>query len=239
MVDGVRIIMQLCVQLSALFGLTGWRQHEHLLSKIKYTARNIQRISSRKGPHYQRRLKRQYRVLLRRTNTILRRARALCVELEQQPLTEGTLLKIQRLKTFIDRTERVRDTAHRRVIKGEKVPNEDKLFSMFEVHTQHSRYASLFSRRYRRWGSLFQGRFKAILVENQTHAWELSRQTGTPIFRENGYERDWGNRSILGVWGRRGNDEPKPTWWESGRWRATSYLIWLRVCAAWRRRNRR
>lgn len=136
MVDGVRIIIQLCVQLSVLFGLTGWRQHEHLLSRIKSTARNIQRLSSRKGPHYQKRLRKQYRVLLRHTSTILRRARALCAELEQRPLTEGTLLQIQRLKTFIDRTEQVRDTAHRRVIKGEKVPNEEKLFSMFEVHTQ-------------------------------------------------------------------------------------------------------
>ena len=43
------------------------------------------------------------------------------------------------------------------------------------MHDLNSGYASLFNRRYRRCGSLFQGRFKAILVENQTHAWELSR----------------------------------------------------------------
>ena len=42
------------------------------------------------------------------------------------------------------------------------------------MHDLNSGYASLFSRRYRRWGSLIQGRFKAIRVENQTHAWELS-----------------------------------------------------------------
>jgi len=43
------------------------------------------------------------------------------------------------------------------------------------MHDLNSGYASLFNRRYRRSGSLFQGRFKAILIENQTHAWELSR----------------------------------------------------------------
>jgi putative transposase len=43
------------------------------------------------------------------------------------------------------------------------------------MHDLNSGYASLFNRRYRRTGSLFQGRFKAILVEDQTHAWELSR----------------------------------------------------------------
>jgi len=43
------------------------------------------------------------------------------------------------------------------------------------MHDLNSGYASLFNRRYRRVGSLFQGRFKAVLVENETHAWELSR----------------------------------------------------------------
>ena len=43
------------------------------------------------------------------------------------------------------------------------------------MHDLNSGYASLFNRRYRRVGSLFQGRFKAILVEDQSHAWELSR----------------------------------------------------------------
>jgi hypothetical protein len=43
------------------------------------------------------------------------------------------------------------------------------------MHDLNSGYASLSNRRYRRSGSPFQGRFKAILVENQSHAWELSR----------------------------------------------------------------
>ncbi len=43
------------------------------------------------------------------------------------------------------------------------------------MHDLNSGYASLYNRRHRRAGSLFQGRFKAILVEDQTHAWELSR----------------------------------------------------------------
>ena len=40
------------------------------------------------------------------------------------------------IKTFVENTERVRETARRRVLKGEKVPNSDKLFSLFELHTQ-------------------------------------------------------------------------------------------------------
>jgi len=47
-----------------------------------------------------------------------------------------TILSLPELTTFIARTEHVMGTAQRRVIDGESVPNEDKLFSMFEPHTQ-------------------------------------------------------------------------------------------------------
>ena len=36
-------------------------------------------------------------------------------------------------------------------------------------------YASLFNQRHKRVGPLYQGRFKSILVENESHSWELSR----------------------------------------------------------------
>lgn len=136
MYDGVRVILQLCILLAAPFGLEGWRQHEHLVKKVKKIARNIQRISSRKGPSYQKRLKKQYREHLKRTRKILRRTRQLCDELEEQPLNSLELAQFDRLKTFIERTEQVCGTAQRRVLQGEKVPNEDKLFSIFEPHTQ-------------------------------------------------------------------------------------------------------
>ena len=135
MFDGVRVILQLCVLFAGSFDLTGWRQHEQLLKKAKKIARNISRISSRKGRHYKRRLKKQYRELLKHTRKILRRAHCLCDEVQSRRLSLLEQAQLERLKTFIQRTEHVCDTARRRV-KGEKVPNEDKLFSLFEPHTQ-------------------------------------------------------------------------------------------------------
>lgn len=43
------------------------------------------------------------------------------------------------------------------------------------MHDLNSGYASAFNRRYRRCGSLFQGRFKAVVVEDESHALELTR----------------------------------------------------------------
>jgi len=136
MVDGVRLVLQICVMFAAAFDLEGWRQHEHMLKKVKKIARRIERISARKGPHYERRLKKQYRELLKRTNKMLRRARGLCQELEGRPLSLMQIYQLERVKAFIERTEQVCNTTRRRVLQGEKVPNEDKLFSIFEPHTQ-------------------------------------------------------------------------------------------------------
>jgi len=136
-VDGIRKVLELCVLLSLTFGIDGWRQHEHLLKKVKETARHIGRLGARKGPHYKQRLRAPYRRLLAQASKVLVRARQLCRSLETEHLLEGaTLARIMELKVFIERTEHVCATARRRVLEGEKVPNQDKLFSIFEPHTQ-------------------------------------------------------------------------------------------------------
>jgi hypothetical protein len=73
---------------------------------------------------------------LDRTGSILDRAKAL----QKQAETVGTTLEASmfsaELGHWIELTEQVCDTAHRRVILDEYVPNSDKLFSLFEIHTQ-------------------------------------------------------------------------------------------------------
>jgi transposase, IS5 family len=135
--DGVRKIIELCLELAVLCSLSGWRQHEHLWEKVKKISRNIERIAGRKGPNYQARLKKEYRKLLRLSGKIAGKARRLCEAIDGRGTQEGTVLfPLQKLRTFLQLTEQVRDTARRRVLHGESVPNNEKLFSIFEPHTQ-------------------------------------------------------------------------------------------------------
>lgn len=134
--DGVRKILELCVPLAEAGGSEGWRQHEHLLKGVKRTSRRIERIAARKGPHYPQRLQAAYRKLLKQSGRIVRRARALCEQLGLPAATPPDAFGEHSLQAFIARTERVQQTARRRVLRGENVPNEEKLFSMFEPHTQ-------------------------------------------------------------------------------------------------------
>jgi len=134
--DGITKILTLCVAISAQFDLSDWRQHEHLLKKIKNIAITISRMSSGKSPKSKERVKKQYRELLKRSLKILRRAEKLLNQVLDQEADLATLCKIMDLKRFIELTQQVCSTAHRRVIEGETVPNSDKIFSMFETHTQ-------------------------------------------------------------------------------------------------------
>ncbi len=134
--DGVRKIIELCVALAETHGPIGWRQHAHVWKQVKRASRAIERIAAKKGPNYQQRLQKPYRKLLKQSRRIVQRARALCDELGLPTASEDDIFEEHTLQAFIARTERVQETARRRVFEGESVPNNEKLFSMFEPHTQ-------------------------------------------------------------------------------------------------------
>lgn len=134
--DGVRKFLPLCTDLAYLLGASGWRQSAHLSKKIKHLVQNIGRVSASKEAGKKAVLHSLYAELLERTTQLISRAKTL-VETAQ---AEGTGLEIQglsiALKHWLSLTDRVCDTATRRVLKGESVPNSEKLFSLFETHTQ-------------------------------------------------------------------------------------------------------
>lgn len=132
--DGLRTVIRLCALVAFDLQLLGWRQHVHLRRKIKNLHREISRTSSSKSPASKRKMNKLYAKLLRRTEKILDRAEILVKD--ATTTNAVTLGRIAEITTFIGRTRQVADTAYRRVMLGEKVPNEDKLFSVFETHTQ-------------------------------------------------------------------------------------------------------
>jgi len=134
--DGLRKILEICSVLAVGDSIVGWRQHHHLWKRVKKLAREIDRIAGRKGPNYVTRMKETYRELLQKAQSITQRARELCVTLALPNASAADVFGPNTLQAFIARTERVMDTATRRIVNNETVPNSDKLFSIFEPHTQ-------------------------------------------------------------------------------------------------------
>jgi hypothetical protein len=134
--DGLRKMLGLCVELAAAIGAGGWRQHEHLHKNVKRLSRQIDRIAARKGNNYKKRLKGAYRELLTLADTILTRAEKLQKHLKRRTPDVKWMAIDAELSDFIETTRLVCGTARRRVIEDEDVSNSEKLFSIFEPHTQ-------------------------------------------------------------------------------------------------------
>ncbi len=138
--DGLRKVVTLAARLAGEAGLPGWRQHEHWLHKVKKAVRDIGRASRLKNQAGQARLRAGYRELLDVAGELLPRARQLAATLQSPEqlsvldLAGGAGAK--ELLHYLDLTAKVCDTGRRRVLEGEVVPNEEKIFSIFEPHTE-------------------------------------------------------------------------------------------------------
>src|SRR5262249_35956706 len=140
--DGLRKVVTLAAALATRHGQPGWRQHRHLLKQVKKIVRDIDRAAraKRKGAD---RLKPGYQRLLDLAEGLMERAcqllQALAFRVEaatDDGLGAGAGGQEPALLHYLRLTERVCGTARRRVLWGDTVPNEEKLFSIFEPHTE-------------------------------------------------------------------------------------------------------
>lgn len=136
MFDGVRKFVPLCAGLAHSLGIDGWRQSEHLVKQIKKFKQNIGRLAASKSRLKKEALKSLYRDQLLRVSQVLARAADLAKTAKIESSSTSTLAQVAAIEHWIELTEQVSDTARRRVLLGENVPNCDKLFSLFETHTQ-------------------------------------------------------------------------------------------------------
>jgi len=134
--DGVRNFVPLCADVASTLDIEGWRQSNHLTKKIKKLNQNIGRLAASKSPKKKDALESLYADLLDRTEQLLTRAEALVKDAKSDSSSTTTIPQIAAIERWIELTRQVASTAHRRVILGEKVPNSEKLFSLFETHTQ-------------------------------------------------------------------------------------------------------
>jgi transposase, IS5 family len=143
--DGLRKIVSLAAELAKEHDRDGWRQHEHLLKRVRLIVRDIGRVSRAKAQGADR-LKPGYRKLLALAKNLMTRARGLLrslgfsvdpVELGLDP-QHGTAPRAPErlLVHYLTLTEKVCANARRRVLEGETLANHEKIFSIFEPHTE-------------------------------------------------------------------------------------------------------
>lgn len=140
--DGLRKVVTLAAILAAEHGHPGWRQQGQLLKNVKKIVRQIGQAARAKGRGADR-LKPGYKELLALAEDLLERARQLLqslacfVEVDAIDwLGTGLSSPKQQLLHYLQLTVKVCGTARRRVLLGETIANEEKIFSIFEPHTE-------------------------------------------------------------------------------------------------------
>ena len=134
--DGMKKLVPLGRKLAESLGIGGWRQATHQLRKIKQQVREIARLSASKSPEVKKGVYPAYGVLLERVGLVLDRIRSLQKAVQDGQLNSTQQSWLAQMNRFYEPTSQVVSTAYRRTQLGETVPNEDKLFSIFEPHTQ-------------------------------------------------------------------------------------------------------
>jgi hypothetical protein len=140
--DGCRKIIELSKKIAGQFTIAGWRKNGSWKHQIKTTAHKISKVARSRAADRDQRLKALYSVMIDQARQIMAKADATLAVLDHKLRTEAIGLPrywkgyVGELQYFIAGTEYIIDLAQRRVLFGEKIPNPDKVFSLFEPDTE-------------------------------------------------------------------------------------------------------
>lgn len=140
LLDAVQKVITLLSRICQATGTIGWGQSPHNKRKVKKLYRKAQNLkhstsnNEKKKAEREQLIKDAHLAYLDVTGSFMDKAIDTVEYLREEfPMEEKYLLKIER---FIGHAERQIEQTYRRVIFGEKIPHVEKVFSIFEEHTE-------------------------------------------------------------------------------------------------------
>ena len=141
--DAIRKIISLIAIVCSEIGITAWRQHDYNIKKVKRLLRGIQRLKRSTSKDEVKKQKRDQFIVSEHQNYInvcrgfvLKAKETIVILRELGILSLSQDLRLSTVEQYIRHAERQIDQIHRRVVLDEKIPHEEKVFSIFEPHTE-------------------------------------------------------------------------------------------------------
>ena len=137
--DAIRKLIEIIAGLCAEIGLTEWRQSAYQLRQFKKLYRQVQRLkhSTSKDPDKraakQEDVRAAHRTYLEQAEALLARVRETRVHLV---LSQFPAALLEEIDLYLSDAERQIDQIRRRVLCGQTIPHDEKVFSLFERHTE-------------------------------------------------------------------------------------------------------
>lgn len=140
LLDAMRKVISLLGQLYADLGQSLWRQSSHNLRKLKKLFRRVQKLKPSTSQDEKKKTQREslmraaYESYLALAQSFLNKAHRHLKSLHD--VSPQTIKRKEEIERYIDHAERQIDQITRRVLQGEKIPHDEKVFSIFEEHTE-------------------------------------------------------------------------------------------------------
>jgi hypothetical protein len=138
--DAMRKVITLAADLCTLSGLTEWRQSSHNLKNIKRLFRRAQKLkrSTSKDP---RKKKEREKVIIEAHQEYIDIAKSFLKKTRNtiKKVNGGGVMAIAiifAIEEYMKHADRQIDQIYRRVIEDEVIPHDEKVFSIFETHTE-------------------------------------------------------------------------------------------------------
>ena len=122
--------------------LSDWRQHQYNVGHLKRLMRKVQNTRRRKAQSEEQKQKNEalcieaYQAYLDAAGRHLNKAQATLTKLEAISIDEYDVMRKLEIEGFVKHAIRQIDQTKRRVISNEVIPHAEKVFSIFEPHTE-------------------------------------------------------------------------------------------------------
>jgi len=140
LLDAMRKVISLIAVACAKQRIPDWRQSEHNSRKLKKLYQKAQRLKRSTSKNPEKKHKREQHIkdahtaYLNMAASFLDKAKVTIEKLRSTSLSE--MLRILEIEKYMDHAYRQIDQIHRRIIMGEQIPHDEKVFSIFEEHTE-------------------------------------------------------------------------------------------------------
>ena len=141
--DAIRKMISLVAIICSEVGISEWRWSHHHILKVKRLLRGVQNLNRSTSKDEVKRQQQEQLIINANQNYInvcqgfvLRAKETIRILREVEILSMSQDLRLSGVYEYIRHAERQIDQIQRRVVVDEKIPHEEKIFSIFEPHTE-------------------------------------------------------------------------------------------------------
>jgi uncharacterized protein YfkK (UPF0435 family) len=138
--DAIRKVITLIAAVCFPLGISAWRQSSHNTRKIKKLFRKAQNLKHSNAKNEEKKaerdnlIKEAHQTYVDLVRSFVCRVKETIKTIRDKKLAIES--KLEEIEKYIAHAERQIDQIERRVVKGEKIPHDEKVFSIFEEHTE-------------------------------------------------------------------------------------------------------